>query len=446
MCPSQSATPRQSTGVAPEAMRCAGPGPGDPLPSARARPQSARPRPRSAMPRPPSASVGPAPAPAPVPQPDDAPAPTGARDPPTPAPAAPALPCPADAAPKPRGPGAAPAVRAPVRPDTRAGEAPEARAHARASPALHSPLSWVSALGSGTEGVPKRLRATAGHLHVAMAYDRLELTLQERVCAPEGPLPQRAAVGEFGGGGGGVRRRHPLRPGPSPPSNAEHGAAGGQASARGAVAVSGKNSHFPIGECVGLSFTKGTVGEDLRTPGQWGNGTVKNGYFVPSSSRFPPVFLPFLSHFPQPHPATSLQTPHPMCYAPLSPSFQTPKSGFGGPVSSVVLSTCARGARVCPFFRDPPHVGVGHGPVKRPEPAALASLAPCGGPAMRGHWGYASGPPHPSAGASPVVALLPTLCPRRFVQPPAGTPGEVVQVEHLGLTHTETQRDMWGTT
>ena len=84
------------------------------------------------------------------------------------------------------------------------------------------------------------------------------------------------------------------------------------------------------------------------------------------SSHFPPISLPFLSHFLQPPPATTLHNPHPVCYAryyPISPQsppppifpicphflhfphsprfFQTPKSWFGELVSSVAMSADA---------------------------------------------------------------------------------------------------------
>ena len=49
--------------------------------------------------------------------------------------------------------------------------------------------------------------------------------------------------------------------------------------------------HFPVGECGGLIFTKGTLEKifDVRENG--GNGTVKSEYSV----HFSPIFLPFSS-------------------------------------------------------------------------------------------------------------------------------------------------------
>ena len=111
--------------------------------------------------------------------------------------------------------------------------------------------------------------------------------------------------------------------------------------------MSGKNSHFPVGE---LIFTTGTVRK----------------IWV-----FRLIFLPFLSHFPQPHPSTTLHNPHPVRYAryfpmspafapffppiflhfppfplffstfPFPPIFQTPKSWFGQLVTSVTVSADA---------------------------------------------------------------------------------------------------------
>ena len=85
-----------------------------------------------------------------------------------------------------------------------------------------------------------------------------------------------------------------------------------QASALGAMAVSvgeWQKVPFSVGECGELISTVGIVEKifDLRKNG--GNGAVKNGYFVSVFSHFSPILLPCLSHFPQPHPATTLHNP-----------------------------------------------------------------------------------------------------------------------------------------
>ena len=96
---------------------------------------------------------------------------------------------------------------------------------------------------------------------------------------------------------------------------------------------------------------------DVRKKG--GNGTLKNGFFIP-------FFYPFLSHFPLPHPARPLHNSHPVCCAryfpmppPLFPTFrllfshvfpffQTPKSWFS---ELRVRWRCARMA-ACVAVRD----------------------------------------------------------------------------------------------
>ena len=124
--------------------------------------------------------------------------------------------------------------------------------------------------------------------------------------------------------------------------------------------MSGKKSHFSRGECGELMFKKGSVGRifDLQKTGE--DETVENGGFVPFFSHF----LPCLSHFPQPHAATTLHNPHPMCCplpppppnSPNLPQFLPiflrfppvfyiftifPKSWFGEVVCSVVVSADA---------------------------------------------------------------------------------------------------------
>ena len=146
---------------------------------------------------------------------------------------------------------------------------------------------------------------------------------------------------------------------------AETLSSGDQVSALAAVAVSvsGKTSHYSVGECGELILDEGTGGKifDIRKNG--GNGTVKNRYFVPFYCNFlplapifthflpfpppfpshpPPIFHPFspifhpfppvfthfspvFSHFPQPHPATILHNPHLVCY----PMCHFPPGGWG---------------------------------------------------------------------------------------------------------------------
>ena len=80
-----------------------------------------------------------------------------------------------------------------------------------------------------------------------------------------------------------------------------------QAPALAAVAVKSvrrKLPHFSVGECGGLIVSKGIVGKILNPWKNGGNRIVKNGYFVP-----------FWSHFPQPHAATTLNNSHSWCYA-----------------------------------------------------------------------------------------------------------------------------------
>ena len=77
-----------------------------------------------------------------------------------------------------------------------------------------------------------------------------------------------------------------------------------------------------------------------------------------------PIFLPFSSHFPQPHPATTLHNPHPVCYAryffippptQFPPFFQTPQSWFGELVRLVAVSMDAwKGARCLCTIREAP--------------------------------------------------------------------------------------------
>ena len=45
---------------------------------------------------------------------------------------------------------------------------------------------------------------------------------------------------------------------------------------------------------------------------------------MPENAALSPVLVPFLSHFPQPHPAAGLRNAHPVCYAryfPIPPLF-----------------------------------------------------------------------------------------------------------------------------
>ena len=94
------------------------------------------------------------------------------------------------------------------------------------------------------------------------------------------------------------------------------------------------------------------------TPEKWGKWDREKWVFRP-------IFLPFFSHFPQPHPTTTLHNPHPVCYAryypipshppppypprcfsisphfPHFPHFLDPKSWFGESVSPVAVSADA---------------------------------------------------------------------------------------------------------
>ena len=119
--------------------------------------------------------------------------------------------------------------------------------------------------------------------------------------------------------------------------------------------MSGKNSHFSVGECGELMFTKGIVGKsfDLRKNGE--NGTVKNQYFVPFlPQKPPPPFVPFPStasrHNP-PQPTSRVLcllcphfppiSPHILPFPPIFPIFPDSKSWFGELVSSVAVSMVA---------------------------------------------------------------------------------------------------------
>ena len=115
-------------------------------------------------------------------------------------------------------------------------------------------------------------------------------------------------------------------------------------------------SHFSVGECGELFFTKGTMGKIFDLWENRGNGAMKNGYFVPFFSDFPPIVVSFLSYFvsfssttfsrnpPQPTSRVpcSLFSHTPPPFSPNVPPFppfflQTPKSWFGGLVSSVAV-------------------------------------------------------------------------------------------------------------
>ena len=102
----------------------------------------------------------------------------------------------------------------------------------------------------------------------------------------------------------------------------------------------------PPPSCGALGFTKGTVGRIFELRENGANGTVNNGYFVP-----------FLYHFPQPHPAATLHNPHPVCHARYPPQFPPtfplrpplfPFSRLQNPVSSVAASAGACKARGAP--------------------------------------------------------------------------------------------------
>ena len=77
---------------------------------------------------------------------------------------------------------------------------------------------------------------------------------------------------------------------------------------------------FSVGECGECAdFSEGHAVMkifDLRKNGR--NGIVKRGHFLPFFSHFSPP--PRLSHFPQPHPATTLHNPHARHF-PFSPPF-----------------------------------------------------------------------------------------------------------------------------
>ena len=88
--------------------------------------------------------------------------------------------------------------------------------------------------------------------------------------------------------------------------------------------MSGRNSHFSVGECGQFIFTKGTVGKIFGHQKNEANGTVKNGYFVPfsPSAIFLPLLMLFL-HFPHcfvddPPPPFVPRLP---TFSPISPPF-----------------------------------------------------------------------------------------------------------------------------
>ena len=59
-----------------------------------------------------------------------------------------------------------------------------------------------------------------------------------------------------------------------------------------AAAASVGDSHFSIGECSDVIFTKGSVRKVFDPWENGGNGTVKIGYFVPFFSHSPPISPP----------------------------------------------------------------------------------------------------------------------------------------------------------
>ena len=121
--------------------------------------------------------------------------------------------------------------------------------------------------------------------------------------------------------------------------------------------MSGKKSHFSVGECGELIFTEGAVQRiDRRKNGE--NGIVKNGYFVPFFSYFSPFFVLFplaASRHNPPQPTSCvlcLPFPHFAPFPPIpliSTFFQSPKSWFGELVSSVAVSADACDEYKCRF-------------------------------------------------------------------------------------------------
>ena len=118
----------------------------------------------------------------------------------------------------------------------------------------------------------------------------------------------------------------------------------------------GKNSHFSVGECGELIFTKGIVGKifDLRKDGE--TETVKMGIFLPFLpflSHFCPIFLnnilrqPSTAHIPCAMPAISPSPPPSISHHPPPPFFSIPpRFPHVSPFSSF-----------SPFYKTPKHMG-----------------------------------------------------------------------------------------